>query len=117
MKLRLVFNITSLYLMFGFFGISQQNYEVEKSDNEWRKHLNEMSYLVLRKAYTERPYTGKYDNFYETGTYHCVGCDEALYNSDRKYNSYCGWPSFDMEIKDKLVYDVDYKLGLSLIHI
>ena len=54
-----------------------------------------MSYLVLRKAYTERPYTGKYDNFYEEGTYHCAGCDEALYKSDRKYNSYCGWPSFD----------------------
>ena len=70
-----------------------------------------MSYLVLRKAYTERPYTGKYDYFYEKGTYHCAGCDEPLYSSSNKYNSFCGWPSFDKEISDKLVYDVDYKLG------
>ena len=93
---------------------SQQNeikYEVIKTDNEWREQLDQMSYLVLRKAYTERPYTGKYDNFYEKGTYHCAGCDEPLYNSSNKYNSFCGWPSFDREISDKLVYDVDYKLG------
>ena len=53
----------------------------------------------------------KYDDFYEKGTYHCAGCDEPLYKSDHKYNSYCGWPSFDREISDKLEYDVDYKLG------
>ena len=57
------------------------------------------------------PIYGRYDNFYEKGTYHCAGCDEPLYKSDHKYNSYCGWPSFDREIKDKLEYDVDYKLG------
>ena len=61
--------------------------------------------LILEKG------TKGYDNFYEKGTYHCAGCDEALYKSDHKYNSYCGWPSFDREISDKLVYDVDYKLG------
>lgn len=111
MKIRLFFVISSLFVMFSFLGSSQQKYEVEKSDQEWKNQLTEMSYLVLRKAYTERPYTGKYDNFYETGTYHCAGCDEELYKSERKYNSNCGWPSFDMEIKDKLIYDVDYKLG------
>ena len=93
MKIRLFFVISSLFVMFSFFGLSQQKYEVEKSDQEWKNQLTEMSYLVLRKAYTERPYTGKYDK------------------SDRKYNSNCGWPSFDMEIKGKLIYDVDYKLG------
>ena len=72
---------------------SQQNeikYEVIKTDNEWREQLDQMSYLVLRKAYTERPYTGKYDNFYEKGTYHCAGCDEPLYKSSNKYNSFVG---------------------------
>ena len=99
-------------LLLGFQNsFSQAQYEVVKSDAEWKSQLDELSYLVLRKAYTERPYTGKYDNFYEKGTYHCAGCDEALYKSDHKYNSYCGWPSFDREIKDKLIYDVDYKLG------
>ena len=51
----------------------EMKYEVIKTDNEWREQLDQMSYLVLRKAYTERPYTGKYDNFYEKGTYHCAG--------------------------------------------
>ena len=99
-------------LLVGFQNsFSQAQYEVVKSDAEWKSQLDELSYLVLRKAYTERPYTGKYDNFYEKGTYHCAGCDEALYKSDHKYNSFCGWPSFDREINDKLTYDVDYKLG------
>ena len=128
-------NFFFLFLIFLMSCKSQQyeiKYEVIKTDNEWREQLDQMSYLVLRKAYTERPYTGKYDNFYEKGTYHCAGCDEPLYKSSNKYNSFCGWPSFDKEISDKLVYDVDYKLGyprteikckkcgghlLSLIHI
>ena len=93
------------------YEVIKTDYEVIKTDNEWREQLDQMSYLVLRKAYTERPYTGKYDNFYEKGTYHCAGCNEPLYKSNNKYNSFCGWPSFDKEINDKLVYDVDYKLG------
>ena len=99
-------------LLLGFQNsFSQAQYEVVKSDAEWKSQLDDLSYLVLRKAYTERPYTGKYDNFYEKGTYHCAGCNEPLYKSNNKYNSFCGWPSFDKEINDKLVYDVDYKLG------
>ena len=84
------------------------NYEVIKTDNEWREQLDQMSYLVLRKAYTERPYTGKYDNFYEKGTYHCAGCNEPLYKSNNKYNSFCGWPSFDQAIEGTIKYVDDY---------
>ena len=105
------FLINILFLISTQVISSQAKYEIEKTDLEWREQLDEMSYLVLRKAYTERPFTGKYDNFYEKGTYHCAGCDEPLYKSSRKYNSYCGWPSFDKEISDKIEYDVDYKLG------
>ena len=51
----------------------EMKYEVIKTDSEWREQLDQMSYLVLRKAYTERPYTGKYDNFYVWLTSHlCV---------------------------------------------
>ena len=53
-------------LLLGFQNtFSQAQYEVIKSDAEWKSQLDELSYLVLRKAYTERPYTGRYDNFYE----------------------------------------------------
>ena len=94
MILRLFF-INILFLISTQVISGQAKYEIEKTDLEWREQLDEMSYLVLRKAYTERPFTGKYDNFYEKGTYHCAGCDEPLYKSSRKYNSYCGWRSFD----------------------
>ena len=103
-------------LLLGFQNsFSQAQYEVVKSDAEWKSQLDDLSYLVLRKAYTERPYTGKYDNFYEKGTYHCAGCDEALYKSDHKYNSYCGWPSFDREIKDKLIFHIRFHLAEEMV--
>ena len=110
-------NINKVYYLILIFAFSiqtiytQNKYEFTKTDSEWKSQLDELSYLVLRKAYTERPYSGKYDNFYEKGIYHCAGCDEPLYKSSRKYNSYCGWPSFDKEINNKLEYDVEYKLG------
>jgi len=81
-------NINKVYYLLLIFvfafqtTFSQNKYEVTKTDKEWKSQLNELSYLVLRKAYTERPYTGKYDDFYEKGTYHCAGCDEPLYKSD-----------------------------------
>ena len=116
-------NINKVYylvLIFAFAfqtSFTQNNYDIVKTDKEWRNQLNELSYLVLRKAYTERPYTGKYDDFYEKGTYHCAGCDEPLYKSDHKYNSFCGWPSFDKAIPSTIKYVEDLSLNMKRIEV
>ncbi|MGH9034881.1 MAG: peptide-methionine (R)-S-oxide reductase MsrB [Acidimicrobiia bacterium] len=68
--------------------------EMQKSESEWRDQLTPQQYKVLRKAGTERPFTGKYVNCHDDGMYHCAGCGAALFSSDAKFESGTGWPSF-----------------------
>jgi len=86
-------------------------YSVVKTDDEWRSQLSELSYYVLRQAGTERPYSNPYNKNYEAGTYVCKGCNTPLYESDHKFDSGTGWPSFDRGYNANIEYDVDYKLG------
>jgi peptide-methionine (R)-S-oxide reductase len=67
---------------------------VTKSDAEWKKQLSSLSYEVTRKADTERPGSGKYVNNHAAGIYRCICCDTALYDSQTKFESGTGWPSF-----------------------
>lgn len=75
-------------------GSIEGNFEIVKSDEEWRSILTEEQYLVLRQEATERAYTSPLNNEKRDGTYHCAGCDLALYESETKYDSGTGWPSF-----------------------
>ncbi|MEQ8861348.1 MAG: peptide-methionine (R)-S-oxide reductase MsrB [Pseudomonadales bacterium] len=68
--------------------------KVNKSDSEWREALTAEQYEVARKAGTERAFTGRYWDAKTPGTYHCVCCGEALFDSETKYDSGSGWPSF-----------------------
>jgi peptide-methionine (R)-S-oxide reductase len=70
-----------------------------------------MAYYVLRKAGTERAFSGPLNYNKEKGTYVCAGCQTPLYESKYKYESGSGWPSFDRGIEKNLEYDVDYKIG------
>jgi len=70
-------------------------YEVVKSEEEWLEELGPERYAVLRQAGTEAPFTGSLLNVNANGTYTCGGCNQVLFNSGQKFDSHCGWPSFD----------------------
>ena len=64
--------------------------------------LNSQEKNIIFNKGTEPPFSGKYDNFFEDGTYVCRRCQIPLYTSDSKFDAHCGWPSFDQEIKGRV---------------
>jgi peptide-methionine (R)-S-oxide reductase len=68
--------------------------KVTKTDDEWREELSDSEYAIMREAATERAFTGEYWDTKTPGTYRCRGCGAELFDSDTKYDSGSGWPSF-----------------------
>ncbi|HYF32043.1 MAG TPA: peptide-methionine (R)-S-oxide reductase MsrB [Chitinophagaceae bacterium] len=88
--------------------------KVNISDEEWKKILPGEVYNIARLKGTERPWTSKYENFNEVGTYYCAACGNALFKSDTKFESGCGWPSFYQPIsKGSIIYTPDHSHGLT----
>lgn len=85
---------------------------MKKSDEEWKKELSQEEYHILREKGTERPFTGKYHDNKKKGKYFCAGCGEELFDSDTKFDSGSGWPSFFAPVSDK---NVENKLDFSLL--
>ena len=74
--------------------------KIEKSDAEWREQLTDLQYDVTRRKGTERAFTGEYHDEKQPGVYKCVCCGQALFDSDTKFDSGTGWPSFYEPVGD-----------------
>jgi peptide-methionine (R)-S-oxide reductase len=84
-----------------------------KSNQYWKGKLTKEQYTVAREKGTELPFTGTYWNFFETGTYSCVCCGTKLFESDSKFKSSCGWPSFfDSKYMNNIVFHQDTSHGM-----
>lgn len=88
------------------------NYSVKKTEEEWKAKLGLERYRILRQKGTEFPNSGEYNMHFEKGTYRCGACDEPLFESSSKFNSSCGWPSFDESIPGKIEYIKDTTHGM-----
>ncbi|WP_394350658.1 peptide-methionine (R)-S-oxide reductase MsrB [Flavobacterium ichthyis] len=86
--------------------------KVVKTDQEWQKELTAEQYQILRRKGTERPFSGKYYDHFEKGKYICAACGNVLFNSDAKFDSDCGWPSFDQAISGSVIYKKDLTFGM-----
>jgi len=87
------------------------SFSIEKTDAEWLDELGPERFAILRQAGTEAPFTGSLLNVNENGTYTCGGCGQVLFNAGQKFDSHCGWPSFDACIEGTIIERPDYSLA------
>ena len=93
-------------------------FPVQKTDEQWRQELTPEEYAVLRKAGTERPWTGEYNETKTEGVYSCRACGQELFRSDTKFDSHCGWPSFYAPTaEDKVVLREDRAMGMKRVEV
>lgn len=87
--------------------------KIVKSEDEWKKELTPEQFRILRQKGTERAFTGKYWDNFEYGTYVCAGCGTELFESDTKFESGCGWPSYFEPIdSSRIIYKEDRSFGM-----
>lgn len=89
-----------------------QKFPMNRPESEWKKELSPEQFRVLREKGTEAPHTGKYNLHFENGEYRCAACNEKLFESNNKFESSCGWPSFDDAIEGSIEYVQDRSFGM-----
>ena len=100
--------IRIFFLLFIF----QSSFSQDLQSKDYFKNLTSKERKIIVDKGTERPYTGKYNNHYKKGTYVCKACSNPLFKSNTKFDSKCGWPSFDKEIEGSVIKIPDYSLGM-----
>ena len=92
--------------------IFQSSFSQDLQSKDYFKNLTSKERKIIVDKGTERPYTGKYNNHYKKGTYVCKACSNPLFKSNTKFDSKCGWPSFDKEIEGSVIKIPDYSLAM-----
>lgn len=100
------------------FVLGDAEKKIVLGEAEWRARLSAEQYRVLREKGTERPFTGALTENRETGNYHCAGCGALLFESDAKFDSGCGWPSFTIPADAKAIEErEDTSLGMRRVEV
>ena len=97
--------------------IFQSSFSQDLQSKDYFKNLTSKERKIIVDKGTERPYTGKYNNHYKKGTYVCKACSNPLFKSNTKFDSKCGWPSFDKEIEGSVIKIPDYSFGMKRIEV
>lgn len=112
--MRKLFTLLSLVLLISCSGVAQEHkkkenkkYKVSKTDAEWKDQLTSMQFYVLRKAGTERAFTGEYWDNKKKGIYYSAATGQPLFSSEHKYKSGTGWPSFYKPITEGAVEEIE----------
>jgi peptide-methionine (R)-S-oxide reductase len=92
-------------------------YPIEKTDAEWQallasKAAEPGAFSITRRAHTERPFSGKYEQVWADGSYHCVCCGNQLFDSATKFDAGCGWPSFSLAVPGAITEITDRSHGM-----
>lgn len=90
----------------------KMSFEVTKTEAEWKAELSPEEYRILRQKGTEMAFTGEYWDSFAKGKYVCAACGNELFTSNTKFDSHCGWPSFDQAIKGSVIYKEDLSFGM-----
>ena len=93
-------------------GAADEEFEVQHSEEEWRKLLTPNQYAVLREEATERPFTSPLNDEHRAGVFRCAGCDLDLFSSATKFESGTGWPSFWQPLPNAVGTERDTSLGM-----
>ncbi len=91
--------------------IKKMSKKVQKTEEEWKAQLTEQEFYVLRQKGTDAPSEDGYTATFDKGTYQCRACGTQLFESNSKFQSHCGWPSFDDAIEGTVIYKKDTSFG------
>jgi peptide-methionine (R)-S-oxide reductase len=105
-------------IRFAQHGNPQPERRVEKSDEEWREVLNPVQYKIARQKGTEMAFSGQYCQAHDPGKYECICCGNLLFDSEEKFESGTGWPSFTQPVEDNAIkYEVDNSYGMKRVEV